>query len=385
VGIGPEVRPVRSRDEREAFVRLPWRLYRGDPAWVPPLLADVRSRLDPESHPFHAHSDVQLFLACRDGVPVGRIAAIHNRRHVEFHDEPVGFFGFFETERDPAVAGALLDAADAWLADRGLASMRGPASFSTNEEAGLLVEGFGEPPAVLMPYNPPWYADLLEGAGLRPVRELVTYLREGNEPPEYLVRASEIVGRRYPGVSVRSLRTEEFDREVERIRELYNRAWEVNWGFVPMTDAEFRHMARELKPVVVPGLVLIAEDGAGRPIGFALSLPDLNRAIRHANGRLLPFGLLRILWHRRTIDTIRVLTLGILEEWRGKGIDALLYLRTFRTSQPLGYVNGEFGWVLAENERMRRPLERMGARVNKRYRFYERPIGPAGRSESGPT
>ena len=373
-GDGIRIVPVESADAREAFVRLPWRIYRGDPVWVPRLMADVRTMLDTDEHPFHLHSDVRLLLALRDGRPVGRIAAIHNTRHVEHHDEPAGFFGFFETERDPAVAGALLDAAADWLRGRGLETIRGPASFSTNEEAGLLVEGFGRPPAIMMPYNPPWYGDLLEGAGFRKARDLVAYWLDDNEPPEFLLRAEKLVRRRYPDLTIRALRMDDWEREVERIRGLYNDAWQDNWGFVPMTDAEFHHLAADLKPVVEPELALIVEDADGEPVGFALSLPELNQAIRHANGRLFPFGLLKILWHARSIDVARVITLGLVEEYRGKGIDALLYLETFRRGAAMGITAGEFGWVLEDNEPMRRPLERLGAEVHKRYRLYDRDL-----------
>ncbi len=367
--------PAESRDAREAFVRLPWSIYGGDPNWVPPLLADVRSRIDASEHPFHEHSDVRLFLALREGRPVGRIAAVHNRRHVEFHDEPVGFFGFFECERSDRTAAALFDAAGRWLRSRGLETMRGPASFSTNEEAGLLIEGFDRPPALMMTYNPPWYEELVLGQGFREAKTLLAYWLERDEPPEYLVRAESLVRRRYPEITVRPMRMSEFDREVERIREIYNAAWEHNWGFVPMTDAEFAHMASELKPVVEPELALLAEDGQGRPVGFSLSLPDLNQAIRHANGRLFPFGLAKILWHRRKVDAIRVITLGLVEEYRGKGLDALFYLETFRRGFELGFYKGEFSWILEDNEAMRRPLERFGAKVHKRYRLYDRPLG----------
>lgn len=374
----PRVITAEGPDAREAFVRLPWSLYEGDPDWVPPLLADVRARLDPREHPFHEHADVRLLLALRDGRPVGRIAAVDNRRHVEFHGEPVGFFGFFECERSDETAAALFDAAGEWLRERGLETMRGPTSLSTNDETGLLVEGFHRPPTLMMPYNPPWYEGLVTRQGFTEAKTLLAYWLEADEPPDYLERAEKLVRRRYPDVTVRPLRMSEFERDVERIREVYNTAWERNWGFVPMTDAEFRHMAAELKPVVEPELALLAEDAEGRPIGFSLSLPDLNQAIRHANGRLFPFGLLKILWHRRHVDAVRVITLGLLEEYRGKGIDALFYLETFRRGMRLGYYKGEFSWVLEDNEAMRRPLERFGARVDRKYRLYDRPLdGPS--------
>lgn len=368
------VLPVETPDQREAFIRLPWQLYRDDPNWVPPLLRDMRRMLDPEVHPFHRHSEVRLFLALRDGRPAGRIAAIHNRNHVAFHDEPVGFFGFFETVRDPAVAGPLLDAAAHWLAARGLRTIRGPASFSTNEQVGLLVEGFEGPPVILMPYNPPWYEELLRAAGFREAKTLVAYFSDDNTPPEYLVRASRMVRDRY-GVRVRGLRMDEFDEDLARIRRIYNSAWEKNWGFVPMTDAEIRHMAEELRPVVNPDLTLIAESEAGEPIGFALALPDLNIALAAADGRLFPFGLLKIFRRRRDIHRLRVLTLGLVEAYRGKAIDALLYHEIFRRGAANGITEGEFSWILEDNRRMRDALERFGSRLYRRYRLYDRTIG----------
>ena len=360
-------------DGMEAFIRLPWSIYEGDDAWVPPLLRDMRTMMDPQRHPFYEHSEVQAFLALRDGRPIGRVAAIHNRRHVEFQGESTGFFGFYECARDEEGSSALLDAAAAWLRERGLKAMRGPASFSTNEQAGLLVEGFEDPPAVMMPYNPPYYAEQLETYGLEPVKTLVAYFLYGETAPEYLVRAAGIVERR-TGVRVRSLSMRDFSRDLEIIRDLYNSAWERNWGFVPMTDAEIDHMAKELKPIVDPRLTLIAEDAENRPVGFALALPDFNQVLKHLNGRLFPFGVLKALWLRRKIDRLRVLTLGVGPDYRGKGLDALFYLGIFRGGNSQGILQGEFSWVLEDNVLMRRALERMGAHVYKRYRLYETPL-----------
>lgn len=361
---------MRDGRDLEAFVRLPWSLYRNDRNWVPPLRRDVRRAFDPDHHPFHQHSDVQPFLALREDAPVGRICAIHNRRHLEFHDEPVGFFGWFECREDGEAAGALFEAAGEWLRERGLETMRGPTSFSTNEETGLLVEGFDRPPVILMPYNPPYYEDLILGHDFREAKTLVAYWLEDEQAPEYLERAGQVLPRRY-GITVRTLRMSEFDRELERVRELYNRAWESNWGFVPMTEEEFRFLASELKPVVEPELVLFAEGEDGEPVGFAVALPDMNQALKHANGRLFPFGLLKILWHSRNISRMRVVTLGVLPEYRGKGVDALLYLHLFRNGHATGHNAAEFSWMLEDNEAIRRPMERIGARVYKRYRLYD--------------
>ncbi len=377
-----QVQPVRTKAERRAFIGLPQRLYRADPLWVPPLRSDVAEILDPRKHPFHQHAQVELFLARDgDGRVVGRIAAVKNDLHVEFHHEPVGFFGFFECERDSEAAGALFEAAGAWLAERGLSVMRGPASPSLNEEAGLLVEGFDQPPLLMMPYNPSWYADLIEGHGFRKAKDLLAYYRGHAEVPERLTRMAEALGRRHK-VIVRPMDKRRYWEEVERVRELYNAAWEANWGFVPMTRAEFTHMAKKMKPVVDPDLVAFAEvDGA--LAGFTLGIPDLNRALKHAKGSLWPLGWVQILRHSRGIDTFRVLTLGVLEPYRRTGAAEMLILYLLRTGPAKGITKGEFSWILEDNAAMRASLEKLDAHVYKVYRMYDRPIQPPAGPRAG--
>lgn len=367
------VEPARSRRTFRHFLHLPYRIYANDPNWVAPLLRDVRTMFDPDEHPFHRHSEVEPFIAYRGRRPAGRIAAIHNRNHVSFHDEPVGFFGFFECEDRQDVADLLFDTAGDWLRARGLEVMRGPTSFSTNEEAGLLVEGFDDPPVVMMPYNPPHYAELIEGAGFETAKNLCSLYLVQSEIPEFLLKREERLARRL-SVNIRYIDMENFEEELERVRRIYNSAWEKNWGFVPMTADEIRFMAHELKPLLKrdPEQVVIAEDEQGEPIGFALWLKDYNQALRHAHGRLFPFGLFKILWHTRNIDMLRVLTLGLVPEHRGKGIDNLLYLRIFRAGYEKGINQGELGWILEDNLPMMRPLEKMGSHVSKRYRIYDR-------------
>jgi GNAT superfamily N-acetyltransferase len=368
-----QIEPVSSTADLDQFALLPWSIYKGDPNWVPPLLKDFKNLFNPEKHPFYLHSEVQPFLARRDGKPVGRIAAIWNRNHQKFHDEPVGFFGFFECIDDVEVARALFAAAEEWLAARGLKTMRGPASFSSNEEWGLLIEGFDGPPRIMMTYNPRYYPALIEVCGFTKAKDLVAFFKKVPEPPERLVRGAEIVARRNPDVTIRHLDMKNFSRDLNIVRDLYNRAWEKNWGFVPMTEAEIDHMAKELKPAVDPELVLIAEK-AGKPVGFSLTLPDLNQALKKANGRLFPFGLIRILLEAKKIHTLRVLTLGIVPEYRLSGIDAMLYLHIFRTGARKGYDSGEFSWMLEDNIAIHRPMENLGARIYRRYRLYDRPI-----------
>jgi GNAT superfamily N-acetyltransferase len=366
---------VRSAGDRRAFIELPFRLYRRDPNWVPPLRSDVAEILDPRRHPFHKHAQMELFLArATDGRIAGRIAAIKNDLHLEHHGEPVGFFGFFECERDPEVAAALFDAAGRWLRERGLSVMRGPASPSSNEEWGLLVQGFDSPPVVMMPYNPPWYADLIEQYGFRKAKDLVAYYLGDEEHPERLIperltRMSEALAKRHK-ISLRPLDMRHFWAEVERVRTIYNAAWEKNWGFVPMTDEEFMHLAKKMKQVVDPELVVFAEVD-GDLAGFALALPDVNHALKHMGGRIFPFGWLKGLWHSRHIDTARVLTLGVLEPFRRTGATEMMYLYLLRAGPRRGLTKGEFSWILEDNTAMRAGLEKLGARVYKTYRLYD--------------
>ncbi|MCL7963309.1 MAG: N-acetyltransferase [marine benthic group bacterium] len=369
-----EVVPADGRRRFRDFLHLPYAIYEGDPNWVAPLLRDVKTAFDKKKHPFHRHSEVQPYVAYRDGRPAGRIAAINNRNHVAYHEEPVGFFGYFESENDPEVAGALFDTAAEWLRERNLETMRGPTSFSLNEMAGLLVMGFDRPPTVMMPYNPEYYVDLVEGAGFERVQSLIAYHLPHSVPPEKLIKLESRLEKRL-GVRTRTIDMAHFEEELERLRVLYNKAWEKNWGFVPMTDAEIDFMAHELKPLVkrIPTQVIFAERDDGEVIGFTLFLMDANQALIHARGRLLPFGLFKILKYLPKMDYCRVLTLGLVPEARGQGIDNLLIMALFRHGAAAGTIGGEFSWILEDNAAMRKPLERIGSEISKRYLLYDRP------------
>jgi GNAT superfamily N-acetyltransferase len=366
------IETVKSKRDQKEFVELPFRLYRDDPNWVPPLRRDIHELIDPGKHPFHEHATVELFLA-RDGQNViGRIAAIHNDLHLEVHREKTGFFGLFESIHDEAVANALFDAAASWLRARGLETMRGPASFSLNEEAGLLVDGFDGSPVVMMTYNPAWYEQLVEGYGFRKAKDLLAYNLPNPVPSERLVRMAEKLRERYK-VTVRTLDKKRFWDEVGLVRKVYNEAWEDNWGHIPMTESELTYMAKQLKPVVEPSLVAFAEVD-GELAGFGLALPDLNVALKRMNGSLFPLGWAKALWYARKIRTVRVVILGVLQKYRRSGVGELLELEMMINAQKLGIVNAEFSWVLEDNPKMRIPLEKMGATVYRTYRMYDVPI-----------
>ena len=346
--------------------------------WVPPLRRDVALLLDRRRNPFFEHGEADYFLAERGGQIVGRIAAISNRLHNETHGDRVGFFGFFECEDDPATAVALFEAAAGWLRQRGFDTMRGPTSFSVNDECGLLVDGFDTPPTVLMPHNPRYYESLLLGAGFTGVRNLLAY--EGGNPehyvpvPDRLTRAVEILRERM-GITLRALDMRDFTGEVERIKAVYNAAWERNWGFVPMTDREIEHLAEQFKPVVVPDIIPFAEKD-GKVVAFGLAIPDLNVVLRgNRRGRLLPV-LPKLLWYlkREKIRRARIPLLGILPEFRGRGLDAVLYHWIWTRSRDHGMFWGEAGWILEDNPAMRAGLEKMTFRAYKTYRLYDRAL-----------
>jgi len=304
---------------------------------------------------------------------VGRIAAVQNHLHNKQHRDKIGFFGLFECERDPAISRALFNTAAEWLRQHGLDTMRGPASFSLNEECGLLVQGFDGPPVVMMAYNPPWYEQLVESYGFTKAKDLLAYYLPNALPTERMLRLADKMRERYR-VSVRTLDKRRFWDEVALVRQVYNEAWQENWGHVPMTEAELTYMAKQLKPVVDPSLVVFAE-ADGELAGFGLALPDLNVPLKHMNGRLFPFGWAKALWYSRKITTARILILGVLVKHRRSGVAELMELELLKNGPARGIVNAEFSWILEDNMMMRAPLEKMGAAVYRVYRMYDVPIG----------
>ncbi len=368
------VEPARTPRDRDAFVKFQWEIYADDPHWVAPLYMERRDFIDPARHPFFQHGHVELFLARRYGQVVGRIAAIEDPRYNEFHGTKVGHFGLFECIDDQEVAQALFDAAAAWLKARGLVEMDGPIDYSSNYQLGLLVEGYDQDPFVMMPYNPRWYEQLIERAGFRKVKDLWGFGLDvmGRDPDPKFARVADKIREKH-GIVVRPADLKHFDEEVARIKRVYNAAWEKNWGFVPFTDAEFDHLAKDMKAIVKPDLILLAEV-AGEPVGFAMTLPDANQVLKHLGGRLFPTGLFKALYYGNKIDRARLVTLGIVEGYRKRGLDAILTLETLRAGRRNGVRQGEISWTLEDNHLINRAIESFGGVRNKVYRVYGRPL-----------
>lgn len=364
------VQPLTSPAQKRDFIKFPWKIYKGNPVWVPPLLRDRRKLMDKKSNPFYKQADAEFFLATRNGEVVGRIGAIVNHNHNKEHNEKIGFFGFFESIDDQEVASALLLTAQRWVSERGMTGIRGPASPSVNDEYGLLVDGFSDPPAILMSYNPPYYAKLIENYGFTKAKDLYAYkVQRESVFSEKFVRGVDILKKR-SGLVIRTLDMKNFDSEIKVLKDLYNRAWQYNWGSVPMTSEEFDSLAKDLKPIVVPGLVLIAEF-KGEPVGFSLSLPDLNQALKYnTRGWLLP-GVIRLMIHKKKIKRVRIIVLGVVPEFRKTGAGGILLYEAGKHGIDLGYYIGEASWVLEDNVMMNRAAEFMNGERYKTYRIYE--------------
>jgi len=373
-----EVRPVTSRRDLTRFIKLPWRLYRNEPNWIPPLISERRKFLDREKNPFFEHAEAEYFLAWRDGEPVGRISAHRDHRMNEVQGTNWGLFGFFESEPDPEVTRALLETAAEWLAERGHDEMLGPMDFTTNDECGLLVDGYERKPIILQPWHPPHYKALLEGVGLEKAMDLYMWELKldkvedkGGFHPMIHAMAEKV--RTEHGVTIRHMRKRDFEAELGRFMDVYNSAWERNWGFVPLTEKEVRYYAKDLKPILDERWAWIAELN-GEVIGAALSLPDINVCLEHMGGRLLPIGWAKFLWYKRRIDGLRVLALGVKPEHQHLGVAAAFYVEHLRTADRRAIWWGEMGWILETNQAMNRAMEGMGGEIVKRYRIYRRPL-----------
>ncbi|MBX7074618.1 MAG: GNAT family N-acetyltransferase [Pirellulales bacterium] len=373
-----EIVPVRTWRQKREFLNFPWKLYADDPHWIPPLRLNQKELAGYAYHPFYDQAEAQTFLARRDGKTVGRISAIVNHAYAKaFPNEPLGFFGFFESIDDQQVATALLDTAREWLAARGLDVVRGPVNPSMNYECGLLVDGFDSSPTFMMTYNPPYYARLLEEYGFHKAHDLlgyIGYMDELTNIENKLGQLAEQIQERFE-VKVRPLNRRRFMEDVRMFLEMYNSSMVFTWGFVPISDAEVRHFAKSLRFLLHPQLTMIA-DVEGRHAGVVLCLPDYNPRIKEIDGRLLPFGFLRLLSRKKDIHRVRVVAINVLPEFQRVGLGLVLMRALAQPARDLKIAEGEFSWVLETNELARLGLEKGGARIYKTWRMYDyRPEG----------
>jgi GNAT superfamily N-acetyltransferase len=373
-----EVRPVRTRGELMTFIRLPWRLYQGTDNWVPPLISERKRHLDRQRNPFFEHAEAEYFIAWRGREPVGRITAHVDHLLNEYQDNRWGLFGFFESARDPEVARALLDQAEAWLRERGRDRMLGPLDFSTNHECGLLIEGHEFTPQILENWHHPYYRRLLEDQGLIKAMDLYKWEIQYSNRDQLLPVIVELADRLEPehGIRLRRMHKRNLEQEVRSFVEVYVSAWSENWGFVPPTDAEIAHMAKELGPVLDDDFACVAETADGEVAGVSLSLPDFNKVLAQLNGRLLPLGWAKALRARRQINMIRVFALGVKPEFQHTGVAAALYRDVWDAVGRRNFLGAETGWILEVNEPMNRAMEALTGRIIKRYRIYERLLEP---------
>lgn len=366
-----QIKTVASKKELIEFIKLAWKTNAGDPNWVPPLMMDRLNILDKKKNPFFKHAEAEYFLAYRDGELIGRIAAIDNRNHNEFHQDNAGFFGFLEAVNDPTVFEALLDTARNWLKDRGKSEMMGPMNPSTNDEIGFLIDGFDTPPYFMMTHNPRYYPQIMDQLGYKKAKDVYAYYIDKNivQISDKLRNVSAQTRRKF-GVDIRTVRMDEFDAELERVRSIYNDAWAKNWGFVPLTPDEINYIADDFKKIIDPELVLIGEIN-GQPIGFLLALPNYNEVFsRIPNGKLFPTGWLKFLIYRKKINSLRVITLGIIQKLQKSGIGGLFYLDIIERGIKCGYDSAEMSWILEDNDLMNRAAQLLGGKPYKTYRIY---------------
>jgi GNAT superfamily N-acetyltransferase len=372
-----EISEVITRRERSAFIKFPWQIYANDPAWVPPLIIERKAFLDRKRHPFYQHGDAALFLARKNGKIVGRIMASDDPNYNSLHQSNVGCFGLFESIDDHYVAAALFEAAASWLRRKGRTEMMGPIDYSTNYVCGLLIDGFQFPPTILTAHNPPYYRRLIESCGFIKAKDWYAWwFADPAKAVAHLRRLAARFKKRCPG-TIRTANLRNLPGESRRLREIYNQAWEKNWGFVPFTRAEIEFMTKELKPLLVPEFAWLAEVG-NEPVGFILALPDINVVLRDLNGRLtrfgLPIGLIKLLLHKKRIRKGRLIALGVVQKYRRAGIAEMLVLRVMEETMIKRGITGELSMTLEDNFMINRFLEAIGAHRYKTYRIYSRSI-----------
>jgi GNAT superfamily N-acetyltransferase len=374
------IRPVRNRRELKRFVKVPFRLHRDQPQWVAPLIFERMEFLDRRKNPWFEHGEAEFFVAERGGEAVGRISAHLDHRWDTYQGGSDAMFGFFETDDDPEVAAALLNAAIEWARGKGRQRILGPMDFTTNDEIGILIEGYERRPMILEPWHPPHYRELIEAEGFAKAMDVQMWelqfgdLKEGERfDPSIHVAAEKAL--RDEGIAIRNMRKRDMAGEVRRFMDVYNEAWGDNWGFVPITDAEVEFQAKNLKQVIDEDWAYMAEKD-GEVVGAALTLPDINQVLAKLNGRLLPFGWAKFLFGKGKVDQLRVFALGVKHDYRHSGVAAGLYLKHLETAAAPGKIEGgEMGWILETNGPLNRAMEGMGGTVVKKYRIYEKALG----------
>ena len=375
-----KIRAIRSDKKGiNEFVDVLWQIYdqKTYPMWVPPLRLAVYENLDTIKNPFYKRASIQLFIAEKDGKAVGRIAAIENRAHNEFHRDKTGFYGFFECIHDQKIANALFDKALEWVKARGLKSLQGPMNPSTNHECGLLVRGQSQHPTIQTTWNPKYYEDLHDGYGMQKAKDLVAYIidhQKGADLPARVVDYVKKIRSENSNITFRDFSVKDFQSEVDKCFEIYNSAWEKNWGFFPMTKEEFNFAAKDMKMILDPRMAFVAEVN-GKPAGFMLAVPDFNYIFKRIpNGRLFPTGIFKLLIGKKLLKSVRIITLGVKPEYRGTGIFALFTYEAFERAKKYGYVAGEASWILEDNPAMNKPWQDLGAPLYRRWRIYEKVI-----------
>lgn len=363
---------VTTDDERKKFIEFPYQHYQDDPHFIPPLRMDQKKLIDTKKNPYYNNAELVLFIAEHDGKVAGRISAVVDHRFNEYHGSKTGHFGFFECIDHQPTADLLLRVAEDWLKDKGMEDVLGPASPGMMDMIGFLVDGFDKDPYILMPYSKPYYEKLVSKAGYVQEMDLLAFLVDQEQVSwDRMNRAREIVLKRNPGLIIRPINLKKIEEEVEIVRHIYNEAWKNNWGFLPLTKEELAATAKEFKMILDPDVAHIVEID-GTPVAFSISIPDLNQIFKKMNGNLFPFGIFRLLFGRKKINRIRTALMGVLPEYQGKGIDALLNQRTIELGVAKGYHDSELSWVLGDNKEMIRVAERIGARIDKTYRMYKK-------------
>lgn len=367
---------VETSKQFRQFIHFPWKIYKKESPWVPPLISAVTETLTEGKNPFWLHSKKQLFLAYDDNNEViGRIAAIIDYNYIKFQDDNCGFFGFFECIDDVDTAKALFDAAKSWLKENDIPKMMGPMNPSTNDECGFLSEGFDLPPSLMMSYTPQYYIKLAEKSGLEKIKELYAYdmAVTADSRVDRLARIVKMSERKLPTLKVRTLSKDTFDEDLKAAISIYNRAWEKNWGFVPWSDEEFTYLASQIKGLIDPSMVVLAFI-SGAPVGMLVSVPDYNQVLKKLNGRLFPFGIFKFLHNRKKIDSLRLMIMGVIKEYRHKGIEAIMYSKGLENALKIGYKHCELSWVLDDNIMTQRTSEMMGGKIYKKYSIFQSKI-----------